>query len=79
VEKSPCALVTALGSLSIGHVTATLLMLLPVALLIALAEWQRPIQASAALIVIGFGVFRLLNRRHPRALARVPPTQLGPW
>jgi hypothetical protein len=79
MEKSPRALVTALGSLSIGHVTATLLMLLPFALLIALAEWQRPIQASAALIVIGFGVFRLLNRRHPRALARVPPTQLGPW
>ena len=26
-----------------------------------------------------FGVFRLLNRRHPRALARIRPTQLALW
>src|ERR1700686_1077250 len=29
------------------------------------------------LLVIGFGVFRLVDRRHPRALARIRPTQLG--
>jgi hypothetical protein len=26
-----------------------------------------------------FGVFLLVNRRHPRALARIRPTQLGLW
>jgi hypothetical protein len=30
-------------------------------------------------LVIGFGVFLLVNRRHPRALARIRPTQLGLW
>src|SRR5206468_6334081 len=29
--------------------------------------------------VIGFGIFRLVNRRHPRALARIRPSQLGLW
>jgi hypothetical protein len=28
---------------------------------------------------MAFGLFRLLNPRHPRALARIPPTQLGLW
>jgi hypothetical protein len=30
-------------------------------------------------LVIGFGIFRLVNRRHPRVLARIRPTQLGLW
>src|SRR6516162_11840007 len=34
---------------------------------------------GASLVVIGFGVFRLVNRRHPRVLARIRPTQLGLW
>ena len=29
--------------------------------------------------MMAFGLFRLLNPRHPRALARIPPTQLGLW
>ena len=34
---------------------------------------------NAALLVIAFGLYRLLDRRHPRALARIPPSQLGLW
>ena len=79
MEKSPRALVLALWPLSVGHLLAILMMLLPFALLLALAQWQREIQAAAALLVIGYGVFLLLRRRHPRALARIPPTQLGLW
>jgi hypothetical protein len=56
-----------------------LVMLLPFALLVTLIEWQRQIQIGASLLVIGFGIFRLIYRRHPRALARIPPTQLGLW
>ena len=56
-----------------------LLVILPFALLIALVEWQRPIQIGASLLVIGFGIFRFVNRRHPRVLARIRPTQLGLW
>ena len=79
MEKSPRAVLLALWPLSVGHVLAILLMLLPFALLLALAEWQREIRAAAALVVIGFGIFRLVERRHPRALARIPPTQLALW
>jgi hypothetical protein len=51
----------------------------PFGLLLALVEWQQQIQIGASLLVIGFGVFRFVNRRHPRVLARIRPTQLGLW
>jgi len=79
MEKSPRALAGALLPLSAGHLAAMLLVLLPFTLLIALVEWQRPIQVVAALILIGFGLIRLVERRHPRALARIPPTKLALW
>jgi hypothetical protein len=79
MEKRPRALVAALWPLSVGHLSAVLLLMLPFALLVALVAWQRPIQIGASLLVLGFGVFRLVNRRHPRALARIPPSQLTLW
>lgn len=79
MDKSPRALFRALWALAAGHLLAILLVLLPFAFLFVLAEWQRPIQISASLLVIGFGVYRLIARRHPRALARIPPTQLALW
>jgi hypothetical protein len=79
MERRPRALVVALGPLAAGHLLAVLLVLLPFALLVALVEWQRQIQIGASLLVIGFGIFRLADRRHPRALARIRPTQLGLW
>ena len=79
MEKSPRALVAALWPLSVGHVLAVLMIIFPFAVLVALVEWQRQIQIGASLLVIGFGIFRLVNRRHPRALARIRPTQLGLW
>jgi hypothetical protein len=79
MERRPRALVAALWSLSIGHLLAVLLIILPFALLVTLAEWQRQIQTGASLLVIGFGILLLVNRRHPRALARIRPAQLGLW
>jgi hypothetical protein len=79
MERSSRALVAALWPLTVGHLLAMLVMILPFALLVALVEWQRPIRIGASLLVIGFGLFRLADRRHPRALARIRPTQLGLW
>jgi hypothetical protein len=79
METSSRALVAALGPLLVGHLLAMLVVTLPFSLLVALVEWQRQIQIGASLLVIGFGVFRFVNRRHPRALARIRPTQLGLW
>ncbi len=56
-----------------------LLVLLPFVLLVTLVEWQRQIQIGASLLVIAFGIFRFADRRHPRVLARIRPTQLGLW
>ena len=79
MERSSRALLAALGPLAAGHLLAMLLVILPFALLVTLVEWQRQIQIGAGLVVIGFGIFRLVTRSHPRALARIPPTQLGLW
>jgi hypothetical protein len=77
--KNSRALMAALWPLTVGHLLAVLVVILPFSLLVALVQWQRQIQISAGVLVIGFGIFRLVNRRHPRALARIRPTQLGLW
>jgi hypothetical protein len=79
MEKSSRALVAALCALGVGHLLAMLAVMLPFALLAALVEWQRQIRIGASLVVVAFGIFLLVNPRHPRALARIPPTQLGLW
>jgi hypothetical protein len=79
IERSSHALLAALWPLTLGHLLATFVVLLPFALLIALVEWQQQIQIGASLLVIGFGIFRFVNRRHPRVLTRIRPTQLGLW
>ena len=79
MEKSARTLVAALGALTVGHLLAMLVVVLPFALLVALLEWQQHIQIGASLLVIGFGIFRLAKPRHPRVLARIRPTQLGLW
>lgn len=79
MERSPRAVVAALWPLAVGHLLAVLVIVLPFAMLTALVQWQRQIQIAASLLVIAFGIFRLINRRHPRALARIRPTQLGLW
>jgi hypothetical protein len=71
--------VGALAPLAAGHLLSMLVILLPFALMTALLDWQREIRISASAAVIAFGVFRLVNRRHPRALARIRPTQLALW
>jgi hypothetical protein len=79
MERSSRALVTALGPLTLGHLLAMLAVVLPFGLLVSLVQWHQQIQIGASLLVIGFGIFRLVHRRHPRMLARIRPTQLALW
>jgi hypothetical protein len=79
MERSSRALVLALWPLTVGHLLAMLVVILPFALLVSLVEWQRQIRIGASLLVMGFGIFRIVNRRHPRVLARIRPAQLGVW
>jgi len=79
MDKSARALLAALVPLSAGHLLAMLVMLLPFAMLLALAEWQRQIQIGASLLLIAYGMLRLAYPRHPRVLARIRPAQLALW
>ena len=79
MEKSPRALLVALWPLTVGHFLAMFVVILPFALLIAVVQWQQQIRIGASLLLIGFGLIRFVNRRHPSALARIRPTQLGLW
>ena len=75
---SAAPLIAAFGPLRLAN-AAMLAFLLPFSLLIALVQWQREVQIAASMMLIGFGMFRLINRRHPRVLARIKPTQLALW
>ncbi len=79
MEKRSRALLESLGPLGLGHLAAMLAVLLPFAMLVVLVQWHRPIRIAASVLVLGFGIFRLCYRRHPRGLARIRPTQLGLW
>ncbi len=79
MERSYSSLYRALGLLALGHLIAMTAILLPFSLMFALVEYQRQIQIGAAILVIGMGVYLLINRRHPRMLARVKPHRLALW
>jgi hypothetical protein len=53
--------------------------LLPFGAMLTLIVWERQIRIAAGLIVIAAGIYLLINRRHPRVLARIPPAQLALW
>ena len=65
--------------LGAGHLLAMVLVLVPFALLTWLLEWGREIRIGAGVLVVLFGVSRLVWRRHPRWLARIRPSQLALW
>jgi hypothetical protein len=79
MDRRAGALFAALVPLAVGHFLAMAVIVLPFALLITLVVWQASIQIAAGLGVMGFGLYKLFNQRHPRLLARIRPTQLAFW
>jgi hypothetical protein len=79
MERRSRAVLAALGYLAAGHLLAMLVAIVPFALLAALFAWRREVQIGAGVLVVGFGAFQLVRRRHPRTLARIRPTRLGLW
>ncbi len=79
MEKRRSALWGALAALALGHFLAMLAILLPFSILTTLVEWQSEIRITAGLLVIALGIYLLITRRHPRFLARVPPSRLALW
>jgi len=79
MNQAHAGLYKALLALSAGHLVAMAAVLIPFSAMMILVEWQREIRVGAAILVIGVGVYLLINRRHPRFLSRVPPTRLALW
>lgn len=72
-------LVKSLGPLAMGHFVAMAGILAPFAVMSALVAWERPIRLGAGLLVVAGGLYLLVNRRHPRFIARIPPSRLVFW
>lgn len=62
-----------------GHFAAMAVVLVPLAALAWLVEWSRPLRLGAGALVLLFGLWRMVDTRHPRALARIPPSRLAWW
>lgn len=73
------AMAKAIGALAFGHLLAMLAILLPFSMMTALIRWEMEIRVGAGALVIAAGVYLLINRRHPRFLARVAPSRLALW
>lgn len=78
-KRSGRSVFSALLPLAAGHFLAMTAALLPFALMLIYLDWSRAIRIGAGLAVVGFGIWRLLDSRHPRFLSRVRPTQLTLW
>ena len=77
MERKASAMPKALGMLALGHFAAMIGILLPFSIMLFLVEWDVEIRVVAGLLVIAMGVYLLINRRHPKFLARVHPARLA--
>ena len=73
------AVFAALPPIGLGHMLAMAAVLLPVAAVSALATRFALVRGLAAGIIIAFGVYKLIVRRHPRVLARIGAGHLTLW
>lgn len=78
-ERRTRAVFATLLPLGGGHFMAVAVALAPFAALGWYLEWNRAIRIGAGAVVLLFGAHRLVSRRHPRLLARIPPSRLVWW
>lgn len=79
MERRRSAMPKALAMLAAGHFLAMIAILLPFSMLIFLVEMETQIRVGAGALVIAMGVYLLINRRHPKVLARIHPARLALW
>ena len=79
MERKHSAMPKALSALAVGHFLSMSLILLPFSLMASLVTWESQIRIAAGVLVVLFGIYLLINRRHPRILARIPPSKLALW
>lgn len=79
MERKHIALPKALIMLALGHLLAMLAILLPFSLMTILLTWEQELRIGAGILVIAMGAYLLINRKHPKVLARVHPARLTLW
>jgi hypothetical protein len=77
--KRDRAVFATLVPLAGGHLLAMAAALLPFSLLLSYLDWSQSIRFVAGGLVAAFGAYKLADRRHPRALARLGPRHLTLW
>ncbi len=77
--RRDAAVFATIAPLGIGHFLAMAVAVLPFALLSEYVQRGQAIRTGAGLLVLLFGVYKLIDRRHPRYLARIAPTRLAWW
>ena len=78
-DRRASALLATMLPLGGGHFAAMAIVLAPLSMLGWYLEWSRAIRIGLGAAVLLFGVFRLLGQRHPRMMARIPPSRLALW
>jgi hypothetical protein len=73
------AVVATLLPLATGHLLAMGAVLLPFSALGTLMAWSGTIRLLAGMVLVAFGLWRLVDRRHPRFLTRIRPNRLVWW
>lgn len=78
-DRRASALLATMLPLGGGHFAAMAIVLAPFAMLGWYLEWNRAIRIGCGAAVLLFGLFRLVRQRHPRMMARIPPSRLALW
>ncbi len=78
-ERRSGAVFATVVPLGVGHLVAMAVVLVPFALLSWYVEWSRAVRFGAGALVLLFGLYLLIVRRHPRFLARIRPSRLTWW
>jgi len=78
-ERRDAAVFSTLAPLGIGHFLAMAVAVLPFALMSEYLQRGQVIRVGAGMLVLLFGAYKLVDRRHPRYLARIAPTRLAWW
>jgi hypothetical protein len=78
-EKRGTAVFVTWLPLGAGHLLAMALVLVPFAVLAWMMQWGQALRIGAGLLVLLYGVSRLVQRHRHRWLARIRPTQLALW
>jgi len=79
MQDKRSSLLVALCMMALGHLLAMMAILLPFTLMKALFLWETELRIGAGAVVILMGVYLLINRRHPKFLARIHPARLALW